>query len=990
MPAGPVANGPLVGRSEELARLVGLVGVEPSNAPKTAVLLSGDAGVGKTRLLAELRTRAQDRGWRVLVGHCLDFGDSALAYLPFSEAFGRLVTETPELAASLVEASPAVASLMPGRRLLSELDHGPGPRIGRADLFEGVGAALRELSRAAPLLLIIEDVHWADQSTRELLSFLFTRQSADFLTIVASYRSDDMHRRHPLRAAAAEWFRLPGVSRVQLQPLADADVRALVRVLHPTPLLEANVRQIVARAEGNAFFTEELVAAAGLGGRALPTDLADLLLLRLDQLDDSTRLAVRAASVAGRQVSHDLLTHVVGIGDDSLERALRAAVEHNALVAVGADGYAFRHALLAEAVYDDLLPGERVRLHAAYAEALAKHDLDGTAAELARHARLAHDLPTAIAASIQAGDEAMAVAGPDEAARHYETALALLADADTLLAAGPVDVVDLAIKASTAAAAAGQPFRAVALVKEALDGLATDAPASQRAALLAARAAVEMLSDSSVDILALTAEALQLTPQTPPSALRAQVLSAHARASLDRNRDDEAVRWATDALHLGRQLDLPDVIADAATTLARLQDRSGDSDSSRRALEQTVAEARTAGEVAAELRGLFNLGSLHYEAGRLTEALSVYESAAGRAREAGRPWAPYGIDARALAGVVAYVAGDWDHASRIIDVAGESPPAMAEAVLTSVGLSVAAGRGRHDALDLLPNLRPWWDRDGLVAIFTGGPTIDLHGDRGDPTSAIEVHDRVVSAVCRLWQVPAFEAQIRLSGLLLGQLGTAAGRSGGAERTTLASRGERLVAAVSEVLEHSRLRGRRRGPEGKAWLARVSAEHARLRWLTGSDPPDEDELVTAWLSAVAGFEAFGHVHELARSRLRLAGILRAVGRPAEAAEHLREARSVAVQLGAEPLLTELRGLGVATSGPAAAESRRSDQLTPREHEVLLLVAQGRSNSDIARHLYISAKTVSVHVSNIMAKLGAASRTEAAALARRRGLLTDPGP
>ncbi|MDP9240410.1 MAG: AAA family ATPase, partial [Actinomycetota bacterium] len=812
MPAAPVARSPLVGRSGELARLLKLAGIEPSETRQSAVLLSGDAGVGKTRLLAELRERAQQAGWRVLVGHCLDFGDSALAYLPFSEAFGRLVVEAPGLAASLVEASPAVASLMPGRRLLSDPDHGPVQRIDRADLFEAIHAALGELSRAAPLLLLVEDVHWADQSTRELLSFLFIRQTAQPISIVASYRSDDLHRRHPLRAAAAEWSRLPGVSRIQLLPLGDADMRTLVRSLHPAPLLEADIRQIIERAEGNAFFTEELVAAAELGGCALPTDLADLLLLRLDQLDESTRLAVRAASVAGRRVSHDLLSRVVGIDGDTLERVLRAAVEHNALVAVGADGYAFRHALLAEAVYDDLLPGERVRLHAAYAKALAAGDLDGTAAELARHARLAHDIPTAITASIQAGDEAMAVAGPDEAARHYETALALLADGDNLLASGPVDVVALAIKASDAATAAGHPFRAVALVREALDGLAPDAPAEQRARLLHARATVEMISDSTVDLLALTTEALQLTPSTPPTPLRAQILSVHARANLDRFRDDDAVRWATEALQLARQLDLPDVIADAATTLARLQERSGDPESSQRALVQTIAEARAAGEVAAELRGLFNLGGLHYELGRLDEALAAYQSAADRARAAGRPWAPYGIDARALAGVVAYVAGDWAAADRIIDVTGESPPDMAEAVLAAVGLAVAAGRGEHQALDLLPHLRPWWDRDGLIAIFTAGATIDLHGDRGDLAAATAVYADVVACVNRIWQVTAFEAQIRLAALLLGQLCAEAARSGGEERADLARRGEELVAALAAVVERRKARSRRRGPE----------------------------------------------------------------------------------------------------------------------------------------------------------------------------------
>ncbi len=767
MPSGPVAHSPLVGRADELAQLCQLVGIDAGEPTESAVLLAGDAGVGKTRLLAEVRDLAREAGWRVLAGHCLDFGDSALPYLPFSEVFGRLAAEAPALAASLVESSPAVAGLMPGRRRLAGGDQDAVPRIERSELFEAARSAFGQLSQAAPLLLILEDVHWADQSTRDLLSFLFARRSADPIAIVASYRSDDLHRRHPLRASAAEWSRLPGVSRIQLRPLADADVRVLVRALHPAPLPEGDVGRIVARAEGNAFFAEELVAATELDGRSLPTDLADLLLLRLDQLDDSTRLVVRAASVAGRRVPHDLLSRVVGIDGETLERALRAAVERNVMVPVGADGYAFRHALLAEAVYDDLLPGERVRLHAAYAQVLAARDVDGTAAELARHARIAHDLGTAIRASIQAGDEAMSVAGPDEAARHYETALELLADEEARLAAGPVDLVALAVKAGDAAAAAGHPFRAVALVRDALGNLPADAPATQRAQLLLALVRVEMVSDTTTDLLAITTEALRLAPAEPPSRLRAQILCVHARVNVDRQRDEEAARWATEALQLGRQLDLVEVVADAATTLARLESRSGDPEASRRSLEYAVAEARAAGEVAAELRGLFNLGGLHYELGALDQALAVYESAAARARQVGRPWAPYGIEGRALAGMVAYVAGDWDRSSRIVDVTDQSPPGMAEAMLAAVRLAVAAGRGDPD--DLLPRLGSWRNRDGLIAIFGGGAAIDIHGDRGDIAAAIAAYDEVVACVTELWQLRTFQAQIRLGALLLGQL-----------------------------------------------------------------------------------------------------------------------------------------------------------------------------------------------------------------------------
>ncbi len=976
--------GPLIGRATDLDRLAGLVGLGSDQAGNAAVLLSGDAGVGKTRLLAVLGDRAREAGWRVLVGHCVNFGESPLPYLPFSEVFGRLAADAAVVAESLVEANPAVARLMPGRRLLGDDQPSGADHMDRAALFEAVGSALRWLSRPSPVLLVVEDLHWADPSTRELLGFLFARRLLDRVAIVGSYRGEDLHRRHPLRAAVGEWTRLPGVSRLSLQRLGDSDVRTLVRALHPAPMPTREIRGIVDRAEGNAFFVEELLAASELGNRTLPADLADLLLLRLDRLDHAARLVIRSAAVAGSRVSHQLLARVVALDDTELESALRAAVESNVLVRVGADGYAFRHALLAEAVYDDLLPGERVRLHGGYVTALSAGDVEGTAAELARHARAAHDTTTALRASVQAGNEAMAVAGPDEATRHYEVALELLSYVDAGAGKPSVDVVELTVRASEAAAAAGDVFRSVALVQDQLSQLPPETPVPRRAQLLYALARAGLLGDTGVDVLQITTEALQLAPAEPPGPLRAQVLNLHAQANADRYRDDAAARWAGEALRLARELGLPDVIADATTTLARLDRRAGDPDASRRALEQAVVAARAGGEVAAELRGLFNMGGLHYELGALAEARAVYQSVLQRAQETGRPWAPYGLDGRSMAGIVAYVSGDWDAVARITDVSAESPPDMADALLTAVGLSVAAGRGDPQALGRLQQVRPYWERDGLIAILSGSAAIDLHGDRGDLTAASAAYDETVTCVGKLWQEPLFQARIRLSALMLGQLCATATRSGTHERGKLAGVGEEMADTAAAVVDQEGEVTSRRGPESEAWLARVAAEQARLRWLVGAEAPDVDELIGSWRRTVAAFERFGHVFEVARSRARLAAVLRAAGRTAEAVQEARLARDTARRLGAEPLLAELRSLGPVTARRAGA-ARLDQSLTSREQEVLALVAQGRSNREIGQQLYISGKTVSVHVSSILAKLGANGRTEAVAVARRDRLL-----
>src|SRR3954452_25135148 len=640
----------LIGRDAELTEIASLLGVRSfgdSASEPVQVVLSGDAGVGKTRILVELRDLAVAEGWRVVAGHCLDFGDSALPYLPFSEVLGRLEAELPEVVERVAEAHPALARLQPGRRVLAatggqgSTDREESESLDRSDLFVAVHSLLEEAAQLSPVLLVIEDCHWADQSTRDLLSFLFSRPFEGRVAIVASYRSDDLHRRHPLRPQVAEWSRLRGVERLQLGPLGDDQVRLLIASLSDD-LPEKELSAIVRRAEGNAFFVEVLVGAATQPGSWVPDDLADVLLVRLDRLNEAARQVVRVASVAGRRVAHDLLVAASGLPPAELDEGLRQAVEMNLLVP-GDGTYSFRHALLGEAVYDDLLPGERVRLHAQYAEALREGMGRGTAAELARHARLAHDLDTALDASIRAGDEAMAVAGPDEAAQHYEQALELLTD-PARRATVDVDISKLAVSAAEALTSSGQPVRAAALLAEQLACLSADAPPAWRARMLAERADALLITESSESPVEMVQQAVELLPEDA-GGLRAKVLGIQARVLAGYGRYDEAQSAALDALALAERLDLHELASDVITTLSNLK-KAGPKEGLRAALLEAVDRAVETGAIHAELRARFFLGRSYQDWAEWQQAEMWFRSAMKAAEAGGLPYAPYAFEAR--------------------------------------------------------------------------------------------------------------------------------------------------------------------------------------------------------------------------------------------------------------------------------------------------------------------------------------------------------
>ncbi|MFG2573793.1 AAA family ATPase [Streptomyces sp. NPDC048481] len=984
---------PFIGREEELARLSGVL-ERARTGEARAVLVAGDAGVGKTRVLDETAARAARAGMTVLTGHCVDLGDVGLPYLPFTEILGLLAADG--RFASVLAAHPVVDRLLgTGARGAGD-DDAASPRDGggRLRLLEGMASLFADLSEVTPLLLVLEDLHWADPSSRDLLRFLLSRGflqrpagdgPGHRLAVLASYRADDLHRRHPFRPLLAELVRLPSVDRLELRPLADAEVARLVRALEDRPLPEATVRRIVERAEGNAFYAEELVAARDTESAGVPSGLADLLLIRVEQLTDTAQQVLRTAAVAGRRVDHDLLRDAVGLPEEELESALREAVGRQLLVA-GDDGtYAFRHALAREAVYADLLPGERSRLHGAFAGLLAGRGRRAeTAAERAHHYRESHEPGEALAASLEAADHARRVGAPAEELHHLEAVLDLweAAPAAALPSGEGGDRVTLMLRASAAAAHAGEAHRAVSLTRTALAGVGQDADSELAARVRYTLAGTLMGVDSLTAAFSYSSEALAMIPAEPPSPTWVWAAATHVLAARQVGDVDTALRVARQALGVAERLGLPDARADLLVSLANLEGEGRRSPEGRARLEEARELARRGGNAPVEMRALFSLAIGAYEAGEPDQCLPWLAEGLDRARRAGLLSSPYPLEMRYLQLLVLYTLGRWDECLRTAANDLAVVPASGGFALGPT-LYVALARGERGAVEraraLVEGRHDW-----MAALVAGIVLTDAAALSGDAEAAVaRLRSSVESLTDEAGTRP--DVVVRLTALALTAVAEAAVA---ARREGDGSGARRWSAVAAELLEPAReatlhgQTGASQGPEGRAWLARAEAECA---WAVSGPDPD------AWERAVRAF-GYGDPYELARCRLRYAQALLAAGRGEEATAQALAVREAAARLGAAPLSGRadavVRAARPAT-GPSGARDR-SPALTARERDVLRLLALGRSNRQIGEELFISGKTASVHVSNILAKLGASGRTEAVAIAYREHLIPpEPG-
>ena len=993
---------PLVGRERELAALMDQAAAARIGEP-ALVLVHGEAGVGKSRLVAEAATSLERALFRVAAGGCVYIPDLEQAqhpFGPFLEALRRLRgTERSTLSETQAAAIDTWLRPTPSRRT----DEGTDPVYERyADFL----TLMDHLTSTDPLLLILEDLQWADRSSLGLLVFLARNLTRERLLVIGTVRTEttlDLDAARPDRTAssAATLEYLGGqaaVSRLDVGPLPPDHLAALIRARAPGPRSPAAIETIVERAEGNTLVACELAEHdIDRVGSALPRSLSTAIADRLRRSSVHARAALDAASVVGPYVDHGLLMELVGTlltGADEATciAAANQAAETGLLLPAG-DGYRFRHGLDREAIYATLMPGRRRALHAAAARALvgqAAADVApaDVAAEIAEHWRLSGDRTAAGESALAAARAAVTLNAYPEAMAHYERALDL-----SPTAAADAGVL---VEAAEAARWAGELTHGLELLQRAV---ATASTPEGRGHVWERLGWFRREAGDGQGAMAAYEQALTEIGEDRTTATAARVLATYAAGLMLAGHYSPSQQWAEEALAVAEVSGNEAAKANALITLGVVASVRDDVEGGLALLHRGHDVAAACGAEEQRWRSLANMTYVLQGLGRPQETVRLAQEAVAAARGGRFPPA-----AMIVVGNGAYALtqlGRWQEAEDLLELglARRSNP-FEDSGLLVYAAQLDLFRGR------LQNARARLEQAAAPLASMLDPVLfgELHRGQallalleGDLTVARQAVDRAIATLADTEEHEQMLLVLTIALRIEADASAVAGLRAPSRVAELADRVERAAEKANTDLADARIELL----QCRAELARIAdedvdADQRRTARRTESNRRNEQ----AWQQFVDDVARTGRPHEEAYGRLQLAAAQLHGRRRDAAATSLAAGWTTATRLGAEPLVAAARALaargrlplpsepGPEPEPPHSPSARAAEHgLTRREIEVLHLVVEGQTNRQIARQLGMSEKTASVHVSRLITKLGVRNRGEAAAVAHRLRLLDE---
>ncbi len=950
----------LLGREQELA-VVEQCLAATGRGDSGVLLLSGDAGMGKTSLVQVTVAKATEQGFTVLVGHCLDI-EAGIPFGPILEAVKPLLIHEGD------RDRPVVGHVLE-RAQLEGGSGEPNPTL----VLDALRGLIEETVASNPVVLVLEDMHWVDRSTQDLALALARTVSGPLLSVL-TYRKEELTRRHPFRQALVGLGLGARARRLDLSPLGRSAVHEMVQRHDEGGATRDRVDAVLVRSEGNPLYVEELLASEDVAhdtsvssfDATVPPLLSDLFLARVDSLSEPARHLLRAASAGGAQVDPDIVSVVAGMEARAGTRLWREVLEANLIV--GAEPLRFRHGLLREAVYADLLPAERRALHSRFAEALeGRVDCSpeamqmSTLGQIAFHYVAAQEHSAALVASVRAGLAAARFGAP-ETATHFQRAVDSWDRVPNAAAVSGLAKADLLLLLGEAVGRQGDLLRWKELVEAAARLLDPEGDP-----LLAGRVSSAMGVLVGFGIMDSSGHEEQVhravaSAGEEPHAELARLLVARAAVHARHFRHALALADASRALEVSRAVRAADAEVAALVDKGVASIMLGRYGAGLADLTEAVRVADRSGQRGESLVQQGHLAWHHLMAGHIETGLDL----ARRGRRAAL--------AEALPVVAAYCGeqevecltwqGRLDESDALLaELVGLGMPEYRRMIFRAQSL-VERGDGvgalqveRDMALDPARAA-------GIVSTDDGIRQVRLFLMLGDTAQALAVADSLLSAT--------EGSDSPLSRAIAARAGyealRAARPAGIDEPTGMADRAARALATATAGLNEQW--------RGSLYdLDRViAAGHARS--LAGEGTLDDRR------TAVEIATTFGDGVLLA-PQLWLAEELLRAGQRDEGRVLLVQLWQSARALGARHVQEEATRLARRNRIPLPGATEAAGplaKLTPREREVLDVLTTGATTRTIATRLFISEKTVGVHITNVLAKLGVANRGEAAALAR----------